>query len=79
MPARNQRSPRSKRPTVLAGSQCHRDVELLVRDRHVLCCGLPQTRILQHDLAQPLPLPDRSVDIVISHNTLECLLDPAAL
>ncbi len=44
-----------------------------------LAARLPQTRILQHDLAQPLPLPDRSVDIVISHNTLECLLDPSAL
>ncbi|MDP9434858.1 MAG: methyltransferase domain-containing protein [Actinomycetota bacterium] len=40
---------------------------------------LPQARLLRHDLADPLPLPDDSLDVVVSHNTLECLLDPGAL
>ncbi|MGH3681828.1 MAG: methyltransferase domain-containing protein, partial [Natronosporangium sp.] len=31
------------------------------------------------DLAQPLPLVDRSVDVVICHNVLELLPDPAQL
>ncbi|MER7703606.1 methyltransferase domain-containing protein [Kitasatospora sp. NPDC097605] len=30
------------------------------------------------DLAEPLPLPDDSVDAVVSYNVLECLPDPAA-
>ena len=40
---------------------------------------LPNARTLRHDLAEVLPLADGSVDVVVSHNTLECLLDPAAL
>ncbi len=40
---------------------------------------LPQARLLRHDLAKPLPLSDGSVDVVVSHNTLECLLNPGAL
>jgi ubiquinone/menaquinone biosynthesis C-methylase UbiE len=40
---------------------------------------LPQVRVVRHDLARPLPLPDGGVDVVVSHNTLECLVEPAAL
>ena len=44
-----------------------------------LSATLPHTRTRRHDLAQGLPLDDASVEVVVSHNTLECLLDPAAL
>jgi SAM-dependent methyltransferase len=45
----------------------------------VLSARLPHARVLHHDLAEPLPIADHSIDVVLSHNTLECLLDPAAL
>ncbi|WP_018504208.1 methyltransferase domain-containing protein [Parafrankia discariae] len=44
-----------------------------------LAARLPDTRIVRHDLAGRLPLPDGGVDVVVSHNTLECLTDPPAL
>jgi ubiquinone/menaquinone biosynthesis C-methylase UbiE len=44
-----------------------------------LSTTLPHARTLRHDLAEGLPMTDRSVDVVVSHNTLECLLDPAPL
>lgn len=40
---------------------------------------LPRARTVCHDLVEPLPLADQSVDAVVSHNTLECLLDPGAV
>ncbi|MDP9428089.1 MAG: class I SAM-dependent methyltransferase [Actinomycetota bacterium] len=44
-----------------------------------MAARLPQARGVRHDLADPLPLADSSVDAVISHNTMECLQDPGAL
>ncbi|MCK9922008.1 methyltransferase domain-containing protein [Frankia sp. AgPm24] len=44
-----------------------------------LALRLPEARIVRHDLADPLPLPDAGIDVVVSHNTLECLTEPAAL
>ncbi len=35
--------------------------------------------LMEHDLAEPLPLPDGSVDHIVSHNVLEQLRDPSAL
>ncbi len=44
-----------------------------------LSVALPHARTLRHDLAEGLPFADGSMDVLVSHNTLECLLDPAAL
>ncbi|CAO5186180.1 Methyltransferase type 11 [Frankia sp. AiPs1] len=44
-----------------------------------LALRLPTARIVRHDLAEPLTLAEGSLDVVVSHNTLECLADPAAL
>ena len=41
--------------------------------------GDPRLRFQRHDLKQPLPLTDASVDAVYSHNLLECLANPAAV
>ena len=54
-------------------------VDLAADALAALSTRLPQARALRHDLAQPLPLEDGSVDVVLSYNTLECLLDPPAL
>ena len=45
----------------------------------VMAARLPQACRVRHDLADPLPFADGSVDAVISHNTMECLQDPGAL
>jgi SAM-dependent methyltransferase len=39
----------------------------------------PRLRFQRHDLGEPIPLAEASVDVVYSHNLLECLADPAAL
>ena len=46
---------------------------------NAMAARLPQAHRLRHDLAEPLPFADGSVDAVISHNTMECLQDPGAL
>ncbi len=39
---------------------------------------VPNLTAIRADLAGPLPIADRQVDVVISTNTLECLVDPSA-
>lgn len=46
---------------------------------HSLVTRLPRVHTLRHDLAEGMPLPTGGVDVVLCHNTLECLLNPAAL
>lgn len=45
----------------------------------VVASRLPGTRAVRHDIAGSLPFPDGSFDAVVSHNVLECLLEPSAL
>lgn len=35
----------------------------------------PNVESLQHDLTKPLPLPDKSVDLVVSHSVLEHIIE----
>jgi SAM-dependent methyltransferase len=44
-----------------------------------LALRLPEARLVRHDLADALPLSEGGIDVVVSHNTLECLVDPGAL
>ncbi|ONH59136.1 SAM-dependent methyltransferase [Frankia sp. CcI49] len=44
-----------------------------------LAARLPAVRVLRHDLSRPLPFADGAFDVAVSHNTLECLVEPAAL
>ncbi|WP_261570865.1 methyltransferase domain-containing protein [Frankia gtarii] len=39
---------------------------------------VPNLTAIRADIAGPLPTADRQVDVVVSMNTLECLVDPAA-
>ncbi|OAA29605.1 methyltransferase family protein [Frankia sp. EI5c] len=40
---------------------------------------IPGTHGVQHDVAAPLPFGDETFDVVVSHNMLECVREPAAL
>ena len=40
---------------------------------------LPAARTLRHDLSAPLPLEDRTADVVVCHNTLECVEQPGKI
>ncbi|CUU56172.1 Methyltransferase domain-containing protein [Parafrankia irregularis] len=44
-----------------------------------LSARLPAARVVRHDLSRPLPFADGAFDVAVSHNTLECLVEPAAL
>ncbi len=47
---------------------------MTIRALHLRRSGFP----IRGDIAGPLPIAERQADVVVSRNTLECLLDPSA-
>ncbi|OHV33291.1 methyltransferase type 11 [Parafrankia colletiae] len=45
----------------------------------VVAGRIPGVQVVEHDLVGPLPFQGEHCDCVVSHNVLECLVDPPAL
>ena len=56
-----------------------RDADALITAARLLATSQASHQLVQHDLAQPLPLADDSVNHIVCHNVLEQLADPTTL